>query len=174
MQIWSIDDLTMFNYFEHLAKLFKICSIYLQILLIIFSFLTLIICTKRSFFVLGTIMIFLDNILTFIATYAMSTPVKNQPSTINEIWWYYFIQNSLAFILMMIYVYARWYIDSKLTDRYPWQESSSIFRCLYVIKDLFFYTIAPMLLVNSGLIFIIGLVLNSWKTFLSLSEILFI
>lgn len=162
--MYTVDASMILYYFQHLAIIFHYSSIYLQVLLLLFFVLIWIIPSKRSITGFSTLGILIDNILALVAYFAMS---PQSSLTIDELWSYYILWNSLVFILMMIYIYARLYIHALLVNEDLWNR-------LHLISYLFPCTIAPMIFVNSGLLFLCGLIWYFSESFLLLSECLFI
>jgi hypothetical protein len=147
------------DYFNHLSVLFDYCATGLAILSIIFVLMMFVIPSKRYFLGCTTVGILLDVLLASVASYAMaplSQNPKNTPLSVNEMWTHYILFNSYAFIFTIFYIFIRLHIYSTMTDRNSWNDASMIMRLFYTIQYLFPCTVAPMILVNSGILAIWG------------------
>lgn len=150
----------LFNYFSYLSLLFGYCSMGLTIVLIIFALLSLSIPSKRSFLFLATVGILFDILLASLGAYAMARPIPNvnsMPFTVYELWRYYILWNSGAFLFVILYVFIRLHIHLMMIETDPWDESSMFIRASYIVQYLFSCTIAPMIVLNSGLLATCGL-----------------
>ena len=150
----------VFHYFSYLSLLFGYSSMGLKVLLVIFITLTLSIPSKRPFLFLGTIGILFDVLLASLGAFTMARPgfdPNNSPLTTQDLWMSFIFWNSCSFIFVIFYVLIRLYIYLTMVETDPWDESSIFIRISYIIQYSFSCTIAPMIVLNSGILTIGGL-----------------
>lgn len=151
----------VFHYFDYLSLLFGYSAIGLKILLVIFIALTLSIPSKRSFLSLASLGILFDVLLASLGAFIMARPDFTLKDTYN-LWMYYIFWNSCAFIFVIFYILIRLYIYLTMIEN---EESSVFIRISYIVQFFFACTIAPVIILNSGILTIGGLFVLLYEIF---------